>query len=629
MNTINMTKLRVIHSLKRLAIFSLVLAIGLGFFIVPDVVANTYSYLVREGIDDYGLKVLFDGPDKVYFGGTKLHVLENGNFSTVDLDLVIGGKWIHPRNPYLKPNIGSMILSPDGAKLYISGRFNEILGEERNGLAAIDTRTMELMSWKPDFVESGCNDLIMGPDGQIIYAIGAPRGCAYAPGVPGAYDEKIIKIDAQTGAVIDFDYVIPSDIRLRGDVIMSNEGNKLFVSSYNPYYASNDYSRYLILEFNTLSGLVVIHGLDLHSTTSKLYATPDGSKIYKNGYVKTSPNTFVKVVAILDTRSGDVLYRTIPEVGMEGRVVFNSDGSRLFTVTDESDHAGYQSGVVMYDSQFTRYRTFNAGLNNIYSWDLSPDDQTIFLSGKNDKSSEFVDIIEITLPQEFSSQAESLAPGNFITGIITPSASEWNFLFSKRGRIPPPDFSREWLAKEVGNPTVHYMSNHMKWPILNVQVFEAWGFKWEDIIEYGTLDNYSLPGDNVYLDFPWKAGWQIPNGTLVQGNTKSVYVVIDGELRGIRNGIIFNKLGFQWNKIKYLPDSTIAAMSHGDDIYHFVHPDGMIIKHVNDPAVYIVGRGTKRQFANEQVYLSYGYIWGQILEVPAETTYRTGVPIEL
>ncbi|MBU0648735.1 hypothetical protein KJ969_01335 [Patescibacteria group bacterium] len=614
---------------RKVIIPSLILVLGLGFFVAPDVFAATYDYLVRENVDHYGLKVLFDGPDKVYFGGTKFHILENNNFSTVDLSLVIGDKWIHPRNPYLKPDIGSMILGPDGAKLYMSGRFNEILGEERNGLAAIDTRTMELISWKPDFIESGCNDLVMSPDGQIIYAVGAPRGCAYAPGVPGAYDEKIIKIDAQTGTILDFDYVIPSDIKLTGDVIMSNDGNKLFVGSYNPYYISNDYSRYLILEFNARSGHVVIHELDLHSTTSKLYATPDGSKIYKNGYVETSPDTFVEIMAILDVSSGEVSYRTMPEIGMGGRVVFTNDGSRLFTITNKSDYTGCQSAVVMYDSQFTKYQIFStAGLDNIDSLDISPDDQKIFLSGTYNESSEFVTIVEITVPQDFSIQAEPLVPGNFLIDILTPSASEWDFLFNKASRISPPDFSREWLAKEIGKPTVYYISNHVKWPILNAQVFEAWGFEWENIVEYGTLENYSLPGDKVYLDFPWQAGWQIPNGTLVQGSAKSVYVVIDGELRGIRNGTIFNQLGFQWNKIKYFPDLTIAAMPHGDDIYHVVHPDGTIIKYVNDPTVYIVGHGIKRAFVNEQVFLDYGYVWGQILEVPSDITYRTGVPIE-
>ncbi len=72
-------------------------------------------------------------------------------------------------HPIVDQSIHSMLVSPDGKTLYIGGDFHKLTGQDRNGLAAIDTTTGAPTAWNPNTTS---NVLSLFLQDKIIFAQG-------------------------------------------------------------------------------------------------------------------------------------------------------------------------------------------------------------------------------------------------------------------------------------------------------------------------------------------------------------------------------------------------------------------------------------------------------------------------
>jgi len=180
------------------------------------------------------------------------------------------------------------------------------------------------------------------------------------------------------------------------------------------------------------------------------------------------------------------------------------------------------------------------------------------------------------------------------------------------------------LAKEVGSPTVYLAHNGYKYPILNEAVFEAYGWRWEDIHNFQTLSSH-------------KTGQVIGMPTFANSTTSSlvktlssskVYIIVSGKKHWVTSEYLFNGLGYSWHNIKNISDTDLNSYTTGKDITTLNHPEGSLIKYGNYPTVYLIENDTKRAFASESAFLGRGYHWSQIIDARADVTYPDGALIQ-
>jgi|GEM_PF-2500436 len=620
-----MINLNFMKSIKRTVIFSLILVLGLGFFVAQNAnafIPGRYTYSYYEDVDEYGFAMAFDGPSEVYYGGGDVYLLEGAGFTPLDLGLD-QSYWAHQGNPDGDPAITSIVLNESGTRMYISGAFTEIKGQERYGIAAINPDTGELLDWNPDFDKSPCSDLLISPDNKYIYSVGHLNACLWG-WATGRQHTEITKIDAQTGAVMDFDYNIPANLELTGKPLISSDGSKIFVAAYD--YDADSYAgrNYRIVEINTITQHARVHYLDFKTYRSRIFASPDFSKIYWQGQIEHY-NGHVEVISVLEVPSGKISYYRMPEPGMNIKSVFTGNGDRIFSVVlaEETDNVDFK--LAMYNSDFTKYELINIpNMERISNFYLSPNDQYVMVVGSQSNTS-YRDILGIMLPSEFSASSAAVT----IPGLVEVEPVEDN------GHLSASPMTRYYpvggrLVKEPDSPRVYFISQD-KWiyPIQNEEVFLAWGFKWEDIEVVADLSSGKINPLGLSMWAPYQDDITAPaNGTLIKGSSPAVYVFVDGKIHAFKNGEIFTRLGFEWNRIITVPDSSIAQMTRGEDISELMHPDGLVIKYANSPVVYIIYDGKKRAFANEDAFILNGFRWAQIIDARADVTYPDGALIE-
>lgn len=167
-----------------------------------------------------------------------------------------------------------------------------------------------------------------------------------------------------------------------------------------------------------------------------------------------------------------------------------------------------------------------------------------------------------------------------------------------------------------------------------------------------------------------------PNYSLLRNPAGTVYLLVNGEKRGIKSAEVFRKLGFnpeevldvEWREISQIPDGKsitlkmqyprgvllqnkitggvvyidvdsvrhdiiapeillnrfphdeivpanpeeIEEFRQGDDIKL---KDGTLVTSANDKSVYVIADGQRRPFASKKAFDSYGYRWENIIKV--------------
>jgi thermitase len=156
------------------------------------------------------------------------------------------------------------------------------------------------------------------------------------------------------------------------------------------------------------------------------------------------------------------------------------------------------------------------------------------------------------------------------------------------------------LIKSNTSSSIYLVNLGRKHPIVNAEVFESWGFRWDgvatlsqatvDAIPTGTLltrlakgherdtvymmDNglkYPIKNIDTFLNYGWRFDWVstisqrmadgIPSGPLLtqlaKGSSPTIYLMENNQRRPILNASVFQKMGFSWSDVTPLLDSFI------------------------------------------------------------------------
>lgn len=149
-------------------------------------------------------------------------------------------------------------------------------------------------------------------------------------------------------------------------------------------------------------------------------------------------------------------------------------------------------------------------------------------------------------------------------------------------------------------------TNGQKQLFPSAEIFLSHGYCWEQMVQVLDEYLYSLT-DGPLITFR--------DGSLVKGSGDTVFVIEHGKKREIYSAAIFEGLGYRWNNIRKIPDSTLQRIELGPTVCSTDrHPDGTLVKGKEDP-IYLLRAGQKCHLSSPQVFLSWGYKWNQVITI--------------
>jgi hypothetical protein len=603
---------------KTFIFFSLALVMGAGFFVAPITMAVEESG--HWQVNGY-LYDIYLNDDTVFVGAEEIGVIgPDGSIRKHQLNLETRGDCQGLTTGSCLPGVRSIVSSNDNNTIYFSGNFTHVNGEPRMNLAAIDATTGGLKLWNPGVGNDRFDyaRLLKDKKSDALYYFDYSQD-------PG--QQIIYKIDSSTGAVMSWqpDWFGKQFNSLNiHDKTISPDGRYLYL---NVIYTEAPLIRVYkkaIFKIDTTSGITtILNDFDgVAYYTPKMVLSPDGITMYLTysvrNYESSYPSSykyFLRKINTLSGASSDIQLTLNTDI-LE--LVINDSGTRLFARVGNCTHGWAEIREINLNDGSYRFFSYGDGslldFEMIFDFAISADNQYMYIAGNLEDN------------YNGTSMCRMGTIGDIVKVPIDPLPSSWYEQPSRTYHILPPDPLSGHLIKVPEESTVYYLSNNYIWPFTNEEVFNAWGFHWEDIKVVESLSGYATPATAPHMGYPWSTGY-LPNGTLVKGSSSSVYMVIDNQLRPIKNEQIFNGLALRWDRIITLPDSTINYMAKGEVIDELNHPDGVVIQYEGSPAVYLVADGQKHVFVDQDAFLGRLYNWGQLLKVRPDITYPDGEPL--
>lgn len=586
------------QKINKLIIFTLILAIGLGFFIAPAQ-AGEIAY---DQIGQFGVPAtaIYMHENDAYFASNIMGTSEEGKFlrylTNFNLSLQENSG---PYTWYTTAHIRSIVVSKDGRIAYFSGLFTHVNGVERNGMAAVDF-TGKLLNWHPQVDGRAYVKFTMSPDGEYIYAYGRFNGENEPVSFHGTNVIKIKTNDAQ---------VMPWQMQGYDNYPPYTTINYLFAAPDNKLYITVRVSppirtpgSMIILKVNadnaTKESLAayyhneVFGGAAFDSVNSKLYFTVMRTAEQGHTLDLVEMNILDKSTKII---AQDVS-KSLPIIQL------NSDGSKIYVISRES--GSFYELLVIDRSRGAINKPALPKFRFIDAIKVSSDDKYLYISG--------------TLEENYDqNKYGKWRPGDIFKVVLDSVESQAEGTQEFLDEFEPLTGT---LAKEKDSSTIYLLRYGIKHPIQNAQVFEAHGWRWEDVREYVTLSNYPT---GAMIGIP--SVKNLPTNSLIKSlSSPNVYVIAAGTKYWISTADLFNQLGYQWDRIRTVSESELNSLTTGPDIITLFHPQGSVIKYHNHPSVFYISNGKKRVFTTEQSFLNHGYNWGMILNINADVTYPDG-----
>ncbi len=156
------------------------------------------------------------------------------------------------------------------------------------------------------------------------------------------------------------------------------------------------------------------------------------------------------------------------------------------------------------------------------------------------------------------------------------------------------------MKDAVGN--VYLAQNGKKRKFTSPQLFEHLNYKWGDIKEDNEMGFYLDGSDMVYRD-----------GTLIaNGNSAEMYLVKDKQRREITSEKLLTVLGYQKSKVLSITEDEINHFPVGKKM---VYPDGTLIRAESSPAIYLVKNGKKKMITSGTLFEKLGYKWRDVIDI--------------
>ncbi|MBU4369314.1 hypothetical protein KKG58_00955 [Patescibacteria group bacterium] len=115
------------------------------------------------------------------------------------------------------------------------------------------------------------------------------------------------------------------------------------------------------------------------------------------------------------------------------------------------------------------------------------------------------------------------------------------------------------------------------------------------------------------------------DGTLIKyPDQPGVYLIESGKKRAFTSGEVFERIGFKWEDVIEIPYNETYI--DGDPVAGRL--DGILIKYVDQPGVYLIEYAKKRAFASGEVFEALGFKWDDVIEILADEVYPDGPIID-
>ena len=154
------------------------------------------------------------------------------------------------------------------------------------------------------------------------------------------------------------------------------------------------------------------------------------------------------------------------------------------------------------------------------------------------------------------------------------------------------------LIRAEGDHKVYLLSPGKRRWIRNIEVFNSYNFKWEDV---------RVVGPFVLTVFEF-------TNLIRQSGEEKVYIINDsGFKRHIPSPQVFTSYGFDWNDVVVVPAIEVESYS-----------ESRLIRKEGDTKVYYIENNTRRYIPSPQVFISYGFDWNDVRVVnDTEATFFT------
>ncbi|MFA5866608.1 MAG: S8 family peptidase [Actinomycetota bacterium] len=181
------------------------------------------------------------------------------------------------------------------------------------------------------------------------------------------------------------------------------------------------------------------------------------------------------------------------------------------------------------------------------------------------------------------------------------------------------------LVKVAGAPAVYFLEMGLKRPIGSATAFNAFGLRWDRVIEISQSELNSYP-DGLALG--------CRPGTLIKTPSKPDVYVTDYDYvnlhyiaRPIVSAQVFSQVGLGWSDILLVTDSELASGYTIEDplVNATPKPEGCLIKVAGAPDVYIMEKGLRRPISSAIAFISNALNWGKIIVIGQ--TEMNGYPV--
>jgi len=179
------------------------------------------------------------------------------------------------------------------------------------------------------------------------------------------------------------------------------------------------------------------------------------------------------------------------------------------------------------------------------------------------------------------------------------------------------------LVKTSNGTSIYLLESGVKRGIATPQIFEARGYKWNQVISITQteLASYATGADIATY----------PNGTLLRNTSDDkVYLISDGKKRLIPGPIFFEDMGYQWTNVIGVAASHLDLYTTGSNVRTSkIHPNGTLVRVQDTNTIYFIESGKKRHVTSPQVLEANGYRWNEVVTVKRSELEMYGVGQDL
>jgi len=170
---------------------------------------------------------------------------------------------------------------------------------------------------------------------------------------------------------------------------------------------------------------------------------------------------------------------------------------------------------------------------------------------------------------------------------------------------PVPPHPNGVLLRAGSTPAVYSFESGVRRLVPNRSVF---------LERYGDWGKVASVSPYTVGTYPQDSQIGYPDGTLLKGSARTVYVLERGKRRGFASRAIFEGLGYKWENIILLSDAELGKYPAGDSISSLKHPDGTLMRRSStSAAVYYLENGKRRLITSRAAFLSFGFEWEDVL----------------